>query len=73
MIEPHLEIKSRTVHCLPVKSLPTMQETWVPYLGQEDPLEEGMVTHSSTLAWKILWAEETVRLQSTGLKRVRQD
>ena len=49
------------------------QEIWVPYLGQEDPLEEGMVTHSSTLAWKILWAEETVRLQSTGLKRVKQD
>ena len=58
MIEPHLEIKSRTVYCLPVKSLPAMRETWVPYLRQEDPLEKGMATHSSILAWEIPRTEE---------------
>ena len=41
-----------------VKNLPTMQETWVQSLGQEDPLEKGMATHSSILAWRILWTEE---------------
>jgi len=41
-----------------VKTLPTMQETWVPSLGWEDPLEEGMATHSSTLAYRIPWTEE---------------
>ena len=41
-----------------VKNLPTVQETWVCFLGQEDPLEKGMATHSSTLAWKISWTEE---------------
>ena len=41
-----------------VKSLPTMQETQVPSLGQEDPLEEEMATHSSLLAWEIPWTEE---------------
>ena len=40
-----------------VKNLPAMQETWVRFLGQEDPLEKGMATHSSILAWKILWTE----------------
>ena len=40
------------------KNLPTMQETWVRSLGQEDPLEEGMTTHSSILAWRIPWTEE---------------
>ena len=47
-----------------VKRLPTMQETWVRSLGQEDPLEKAMATHSSTLAWKIPWMEECGRLQS---------
>ena len=47
-----------------VKRLPTMQETWVQSLGQEDPLEKAMATHSSTLAWKIPWMEECGRLQS---------
>ena len=42
-------------------------------LRQEDPLEEGMATHSSILAWRILWTEETGRLQSIGLQRVGQD
>ena len=41
-----------------VKNPPAMQEKWVQSLGQEDPLEKGMVTHSSILAWRIPWAEE---------------
>ena len=41
-----------------VKSLPTMKETWIPFLGQEDPLEKGMAIHCSILAWRILWIEE---------------
>ena len=45
-----------------VKSLPTMQDTQVPSLGQEDPLEEEMATHSSLLAWEIPWTEEPGRL-----------
>ena len=48
----------------------TMRETWVRSLGQEDPLEKEMATHSSTLAWKIPWMEEPGRLQSMGLQRV---
>ena len=43
-----------------------MQETWVQFLGQEDPMEKEMATHSSILAWKIPWIEEPGRLQSTG-------
>ena len=46
---------------------------WVQSLGQEDPLEEGMGTHSSILAWKILWTEEPGRLQSMEPQRVRHD
>ena len=53
-----------------VKNLPAMQETQAPSLGWEDPLEKEMATHSSTLAWKISWAEEPGRLQSTGSPRV---
>ena len=49
-----------------VKRLSTMWETWVRSLGQEDPLKKEMATHSSTLAWKIPWAEEPGRLQSRG-------
>ena len=41
-----------------VKNLPAMQETWVRSLGREDPLEKGMATHSSILAWRIPWTEE---------------
>ena len=55
-----------------VKNLPAMQETRVQYLGQEDPLEKGMATHSSILAWEIPWTEEPGGLQSMGLQRVRQ-
>ena len=55
-----------------VKHQPAMWETRVQSLGQEDPLEKEMATHSSTLAWKIPWTEEPGRLQSMGLQRVRQ-
>ena len=56
-----------------VKSLPAMWETWVWSLGWEDPLEEGMATHSSILAWRIPWTEEPGGLQSTGSQRVGHD
>ena len=56
-----------------VKRLPTMQGAWVQSLGQEDPLEKEMATHSSTLSWKIPWTEEPVRLQTMGLQRVRHN
>ena len=56
-----------------VKCLPTMQETGVQSLGQEDPLEKEMATHSSTLAWKTPWMEEHGGLQSMGSQRVRHD
>ena len=53
-----------------VKRLPAMQETQVQSLGGEDPLEKEMATHSSTLAWKSSWTEESGRLQSMGSRRV---
>ena len=56
-----------------VKRLPTMRETRVRSLGQEDPLEKEMATHSRTLAWKIPWTEEPGRLQSMGSQRVGHD
>ena len=56
-----------------VKNLPAMGETWVRSLGQEDPLEKGMVTHFSTLAWRIPWTEEPDGLQSMRLLRVGHD
>ena len=55
------------------KSLPTMQETWVQSLGWEDPLEEGMTSHSSILVCRITWTEEPGGLQSMELQRVRHD
>ena len=54
-----------------VKNLLAVQETWVPSLDWEDPLEKGMATHSSIFAWKIPWAEEPDGLQSMGSQRVR--
>ena len=48
-------------------------ETWVQSLGREDPLEEGMATHSTSLAWRIPWTEELGGLHSMGLQRVRHD
>ena len=56
-----------------VKNLPAMWEAWVWSLGQEDPLEKEMATHSSILAWRIPWTEEPGGLQFMGLKRVRHD
>ena len=56
-----------------VKHLPAMQETQVQSLGQEDPLEKEMATHSGALAWKITWTEQPGRLQSLGLQRVGHD
>ena len=56
-----------------VKRLSTMQETQVRALGWEDPLEEGMTTHSSILAWRLPWTEEPGGLQCTGSQRVEHD
>ena len=56
-----------------VKNLPPMKETQVRSLGQEDPLEKGMATHSSILVWRIPWTEEPGRLQSLGSQRDRHD
>ena len=56
-----------------VKHLPTMRETWVQSLGQEDILEKEMTTHFSILAWKIPWMEEPGGLQFMGSQRVRHD
>ena len=52
-----------------MKDLPAMQEAWVQSLGQEDPLEEEMVTPSSILAWRIPWTEEPGGLQSMGSQK----
>ena len=56
-----------------VKNLLAVRKTWVPSLGQEDPLEEGMATRCSILAWRTPWTEVRARLQSTGSQRVRHD
>ena len=56
-----------------VRNLPAMQETWVGSLGLEDPLEEEMTVHSSSLAWRILRTKEPGGLPSMGLQRVRHD
>ena len=52
-----------------VKNLPALQETWVRFLGWEDPLEEEMATHSSILAWEIPWTEEPGGVQSMGSQK----
>ena len=56
-----------------LKRLPSMQDTWVRSLGQEDLLEKEMATHSSILAWRIPWTEEPGGLQSTGSQRGGHD
>ena len=56
-----------------VKNLAAMQETWVRSVGWEDPLEKGMATHCSILAWRIPWTEQPWALQSMGLQRVEHD
>ena len=55
-----------------VKNLPAVQETWVRFLGQEDPLEEDMATHSSILAWRIPWTEEPGGLTVHGVAKSRK-
>ena len=62
IILQYMQISSHYVATQTVKNLPAMQETWVQSLGWEDPLEEGMATHSSILAWKIPWTEEPGRV-----------
>ena len=59
-----VECKSATVVAQMVKNLPAVRETWVRSLGWEDPLEKGVATHSSILAWRIPWTEEPGGLQS---------
>ena len=56
-----------------VKNLPAMQETQFQSLGREDPLEKGMATHSSVLAWKILWTQEPGGLQSMESQRIEHN
>ena len=56
-----------------LKPLPAMRETWVRSLGQEDPLEKEIATHSSILAWRIPWTQEAGGLQFTGSQRVGHD
>ena len=56
-----------------IKNQPAMQETRIQSLGWEDPLEKGMASHSSILAWRIPWTEEPVGLQSVGLQIVGHD
>ena len=56
-----------------VKNLPAVRETGVQSLAQKDPLEKGMATHSSILAWRISWTEEPCGLQSMGSQRVGHD
>ena len=56
-----------------VKNQPLMQETWVQSPDKEDPLEKGMATHSSLLAWRIPWTKETDELQSIGSQRIGHD
>ena len=56
-----------------VKNSPAKQETQIQFLGQEDPLEKEMATHSSILAWEIPWREEHGRLQCMGSQKVRHD
>ena len=56
-----------------VKSPPAMQETLVQFLGQEDPLEKDMITHSSILVWRLPWTEEPDGLQFIGFQRVGHD
>ena len=66
MNTPKVQLPWTSLVAQMVKHLPTMPESWVQSLGQEDPLEKEMASHSSTLAWKIPWTGEPVKLQSVG-------
>ena len=70
MIDRGIHGKRAVLVAQMVKNLPAVQETWVQSLDWEDPLEEGMATHSSILAWRIPWTEEPGGPQCTGLQRV---
>ena len=70
--ELFIELKASQV-AQRLKHLPATWETWVRSLGREDPLEKEMATHSSILAWEILWAEKPGGLQSMGSQRVEHD
>ena len=72
LICSHMEIGGVSVSSV-VKNPPAMQETWIRSLCQEDPLEEGMATDSSILAWRISWPEESGGLQAKGLQRIGCD
>ena len=67
--EIHLTFPRASLVAQVVKYLPAMQETQVQFLGREDPLQKGMATHSSILAWRIPWTEEPGGLQSMGSQR----
>ena len=71
-MSPALQVDSLPTE-LSGKPMQEIQKMWVQSLGQEDPREEGVATHSSILAWKILWTEEPGRLQSMESQRVRHD
>ena len=68
-----LENLSASLVAQMVKNPPAMWKSWVQSLGWEDPLEKGMATPSSLLAWRIPWTEESGRLQSMGSQRVGHD
>ena len=70
---PQKKINSYSLVAHMVKNLPTIRETQVQSLSWEGPLEKGIATHSSILAWRTPWTEEPGRLQSMGLQRVRHD
>ena len=73
-IVKHLQFKNLILtEAQTLKNLPTMRETQVPSLSGEDPLEKGMATHSSILAWRIPWTQDPGELQSKRLQRVGHD
>ena len=69
VISMHIASKGTLLVAQMVKNLHAMQGTWVRSLGGDDPLEKGMETHSSTLAWRIPWTEEPGGLQSMGSQK----
>ena len=73
MIAVQYDISWASMVAQTVKNLPAMQETRIQSPGGEDPLEKGMATHSSILAWRISWTEEPGKLQSMGSPRVEHD
>ena len=71
--QPQTHLMWASLAAQTVRNLPALQETQVQPLGQEDPLEKEMATHSSILAWRLPWTEEPGRLQSMGSQRVRHN